>query len=254
MVVVCPSCAASYRLDAAALGIGGRTVRCAACRTTWFVAPPPPEDGSGADEAQAVLAETPTSPSRLRPDLHVVSTGDAAAEAERPALRVRRRPPNFTPRRRRAAVRPATAVILIGGVLFAGATIWRKSVVEALPQAAPLYAAVGLPVNLRGLTFRDVTSDETVENGTPILHISGTIANISGENQEVPRLRLAVRGNKGREIYVWTAVPAKQRLAPGEALPFTAELAAPPAEGREVAVRFLTASDLTASLGKKATQ
>jgi hypothetical protein len=108
-------------------------------------------------------------------------------------------------------------------------------------------------VNLRGLTFRDVTSSETVENGTPVLHIAGRIDNISGRVQQVPRLRLAVRGSHGREIYVWTAVPAKSHLAAGEGLKFTAELAAPPAEGREIVVRFLNADDLTASLGKKST-
>jgi predicted Zn finger-like uncharacterized protein len=246
MVVVCPSCAASYRLDAAALGIGGRTVRCAACRTTWFVGPAATED--------EIRSEAPPATPPPRPELHIVTPQAGADPDARPTPRVRRRPPNFVVRRRRAAVRPATAVVLIGCTLFAGAMIWRRNVVAALPQAAPLYAAVGLPVNLRGLTFRDVTSDETVENGTPVLHISGRIANISGESEQVPRLRLAVRGNKGREIYVWTAVPAKPRLAPGESLPFTAELAAPPAEGREVAVRFLTASDLTASLGNKSAQ
>src|SRR5579875_915943 len=38
MLIVCPGCATSYRIDAAALGPVGRTVRCARCRSTWFAA------------------------------------------------------------------------------------------------------------------------------------------------------------------------------------------------------------------------
>jgi predicted Zn finger-like uncharacterized protein len=258
MLVVCPSCSASYRLAAAALGPGGRTVRCAECRTTWFVAPPaeedalPPAPAARSAEPEPDPELRPAQVARPRPGLHVVGQ-DAPPAQERPALRARRRPPNFAPSRprRNLSFRPAGAVVAIGVVLFVGAGVWRKAVVAAFPQAAPLYASVGLPVNLRGLTFKDVTSSETVENGTPILRIAGRIENISGEPQDVPRLRLAVRGNNGREIYVWTAVPAKSRLAAGEDLPFNVQLAAPPAEGREIAVRFLTAGDLTASLGRK---
>jgi predicted Zn finger-like uncharacterized protein len=36
MLIVCPSCATSYMIDPASVGSGGRLVRCARCRTTWF--------------------------------------------------------------------------------------------------------------------------------------------------------------------------------------------------------------------------
>jgi predicted Zn finger-like uncharacterized protein len=35
MLIVCPNCATSYDLTAAALG-EGRSVRCTRCRTVWF--------------------------------------------------------------------------------------------------------------------------------------------------------------------------------------------------------------------------
>jgi predicted Zn finger-like uncharacterized protein len=38
MLIVCPSCASRYELDAAKLGPGGRKVRCASCQTLWHVA------------------------------------------------------------------------------------------------------------------------------------------------------------------------------------------------------------------------
>src|SRR3989304_4383103 len=40
MLIVCPSCATSYMIDPASVGPGGRTVRCARCRTTWFAGGP----------------------------------------------------------------------------------------------------------------------------------------------------------------------------------------------------------------------
>jgi predicted Zn finger-like uncharacterized protein len=251
MLVVCPSCTASYRLGAAALGPNGRTVRCAACRTTWFV----PADNDEERLSPPAAAEDETAEARPgRPSLHLVEAAATVAEPaeERPALRARRRPPRrAAAKSMRVQLRPALLVVAMGALVFAGGLLWRRTVVGMFPQAEPIYSAVGLPVNLRGLAFRDVASAETIENGTPMLHISGRIENVSGAPANVPRLRLAVRGTSGREIYVWTAVPAKTRLAAGEILPFRAELASPPAAGRDVAVRFLTARDLTASLSEK---
>ena len=40
MLIVCPSCATSYMIDPASVGSGGRTVRCARCKTTWFAGGP----------------------------------------------------------------------------------------------------------------------------------------------------------------------------------------------------------------------
>ena len=36
MLIVCPTCATSYQVQAAALGAAGRSVRCANCKNTWF--------------------------------------------------------------------------------------------------------------------------------------------------------------------------------------------------------------------------
>lgn len=35
MLIVCPSCSTAYQVGSAALGAGGRSVRCAKCRTVW---------------------------------------------------------------------------------------------------------------------------------------------------------------------------------------------------------------------------
>ena len=50
-----------------------------------------------------------------------------------------------------ASVLPtALAALLVANVML---IVWRTDVVKVLPQTASLYAAIGLPVNLRGLAF-----------------------------------------------------------------------------------------------------
>lgn len=114
----------------------------------------------------------------------------------------------------------------------------RTDIVRLVPATARLYAAVRLPVNLRGLSLDAVRSVEEIEQGEPILVVSGTITNITEAPVDLPRLRLAVRGTEPTEIYAWTARATESRLMPGQSIGFRARLAAPPEAGRSVAVRF----------------
>lgn len=78
MIIACPACATRYVVPDTAIGVDGRTVRCAKCRHSWF------QDGPGLDtpeqpaNAQAavpqeapappVTAPTPTTPPVQQPD------------------------------------------------------------------------------------------------------------------------------------------------------------------------------------------
>jgi hypothetical protein len=135
-------------------------------------------------------------------------------------------------------------VVMLGLVL--GALNWRAALVRHFPQTASLYAAIGLPVNLRGLFFQDVKSRSEFENGASVLVIEGTIVNLTTRGVDVPRLRFALRNASGHEVYAWTAQPAKAKLGSGNGLPFRARLASPPPDGRDVIVRFLNRRDIAA--------
>ena len=68
-----------------------------------------------------------------------------------------------------------TAVILVlfaFNVALVGA---RNEVVRYLPQTASLFAAIGLPVNLRNLKFEDVRISKDAQDGADILIVEGTI-------------------------------------------------------------------------------
>lgn len=139
-----------------------------------------------------------------------------------------------------------TALILVlfaANVALVGA---RNEVVRFLPQTASLFAAIGLPVNLRNLKFDNVRISRETENGVGMLVVEGTIVSTSNKPTEVPRLRFAARNASGQEVYTWTARPDRSILGPGESLPFSSHLPSPPADASDVMVRFFTAQDAAA--------
>jgi hypothetical protein len=140
---------------------------------------------------------------------------------------------------------PGAATICAAmGALVVALMVWRADVVGLLPQTAAFYKMVGLDVNLRGLSFRDVkVSTETVE-GKPVLVIEGTIVGESNKTMNLPRLRFSVRDAKGTEIYAWNAVLEQAVLKPGDRAMFKSRLASPPAEARSVDVRFFNRRDI----------
>jgi hypothetical protein len=120
--------------------------------------------------------------------------------------------------------------------------------VRHLPQTARLYAALGYPVNLRGIEIRNVRSRMAEEGEDSVLVVDGELANVSGRRLDVPRLHFSLTGADGRPLYAWDAPAERPALEPGESLSFRRRLAAPPAEARDVSVRFVARSDITAGI------
>jgi predicted Zn finger-like uncharacterized protein len=130
------------------------------------------------------------------------------------------------------------------GALVLALVIWRVDVVRLLPQAAAFYKLVGLEVNVRGLSFKDVKiTTETIE-GKPVLVIEGVIVGLVPKSVELPRLRFSVRDAQGAEIYAWNALLEQAVLNPGERAWFKSRLASPPPEGRNIDVRFFSKRDI----------
>jgi predicted Zn finger-like uncharacterized protein len=156
------------------------------------------------------------------------------------------------PRRKKRRSRwtlPGLPVAILALIAINAALIhWRANVVRIAPQTASLYAALGLPVNLRGLSFTDVTTTIESHDGVQVLVVEGKIASTSQRAVEVPRLRFSVRNRNGQEVYAWTALPGRNGLAPSETLTFRSRLASPPPDAREVLVRFFNRRDLVAGV------
>ncbi len=166
----------------------------------------------------------------------------ARPKAEEPPKRRFRKPP--LPRRGRSfRMSPSVILLMLGSALLATFLLGREQVVRTVPDSASVYERIGLPVNLRGVEFRDVKGANEVVDGVVVLVVEGQLVNITSRGADLPRLRLAVRDAGGKEIYTWTATPPAPRLEAGQAVPFRSRLASPPPDGASVEVRFFTRMD-----------
>jgi hypothetical protein len=136
-----------------------------------------------------------------------------------------------------------TACLALGAMVFT-LLAWRADVVRAMPQTAAFFKMIGMGVNLRGLAFEDLKISTETVNNKPVLLIEGALIDVARRSVEIPRLRFIVRDANGADIYAWNAVLEQPVLNPGEKAWFKTRLASPPAEGREIAVRFFHKLDI----------
>jgi hypothetical protein len=134
----------------------------------------------------------------------------------------------------RAAAFAAAISIVTGGVLYG-----RTEIARLVPGAAGLYAALGYPVNLRGLEFRDVTVETAIEEGLLVLSVSGNVVNLTGKPLAVPPIRYSMRDAARVEIYRWIGEAAARELAPAASAVFATHLASPPIAGAHIEIRFV---------------
>ena len=272
MNIICPHCTTSYAVDPANFAGAGRRVRCVRCHEIWLAVPQDMataeagDMGTGfaperaADDWQ--ISETPhiDSPSisadRQETDTPKRSWSALAQQDDRAASdsskssasrfkgfghsAVRLKSSKWT-----AALNLPTACLALSALVFV-LLGWRADMVRMMPQTAAFYKMIGMGVNLRGLQFEDVKISTEMVNNKPVLLIEGAIIDVARKSVEMPRLRFIGRDANGADIYAWNAVLEQPVINPGEKAWFKTRLAAPPAEGREIAVRFFHKLDVAA--------
>jgi predicted Zn finger-like uncharacterized protein len=224
MLIDCPGCTKSYHISRAILEPNGRTVVCPRCNEGWFIT---------AEHAENAAPRVPY----LEISAEAVSQRAIVPMAKLPQ---RRRDVPAWPQHLKVS-----GLFLAGfagvGLLMAALGL-SHSIVRLWPQAASAYAAIGLPVNLRGLAVHDVRLIETDAPGEAALEVQGQITNLKPGINAVPALRLSLRDAQGREIYMWTTTAAKAHVSGGETLAFNARLASPPVGATSVLVSFAPAA------------
>lgn len=257
MLITCPTCASSYRIDAAKIGPEGKSVRCAACRETWFITPEAAEDAPEA--GFAAQEDIPSDP-----------VADAAWEEATAAVRQASAPEgdgaddNPAPRKRKPIgkkagkkakpkgrsfgagsfpLSPPAVVILALLAALPVACLARTQVVGLVPQTASLFSSIGLPVNRRGLEIRDVVAfqNTAVEDRPAELVVEGDLVGVGRAGVPVPPMRIEISDAAGKVLRSFPAPPPRTNLGTGESARFRARLADPPAEGRAVQLRFADA-------------
>jgi predicted Zn finger-like uncharacterized protein len=230
MILTCPSCGTRYRAESASFAPPGRNVRCAKCAHVWFQTVAEPETTASAAPLGTVSGE-PARP----PSLRAIVTERKAAETELRRVVTQQAEP------KRSRLLPALGIILIL-LLLAGAgwaaVQYRQTVVRLWPSSERVYGAVGLPVNLTGIAIRDVDLRQQVEDGMPVLFVTGTVVNVSTRDQPVPQLRAILFDDSRRELYRWTFDAGISSLSPGASKDFRVPLQNPPPDARAVNVSF----------------
>lgn len=249
MIIACPACATRYVVPDSAIGVDGRTVRCAKCRHSWF------QEGSGTDlgaapAKAAAAAPTPPPPapeprSAPPPPPEPEPEPDEIAQptpvpppspdyAGEPVSRAEAIPPvfendeiddgyspfaaepPFRPRRNMLRIWTIAATVFavlalgtIGAVSYWGLPDW-------VPISRPTFAVEQPDLVLEFPP--DQQDRRTLPNGTEFFGASGTITNVGRETRSVPSILIVMRDARDRIVYSWEVAPPKPRLAPGESM------------------------------------
>jgi predicted Zn finger-like uncharacterized protein len=133
----------------------------------------------------------------------------------------------------------ATGLMIVGFVvLLLAGVVGRVQMVRTFPDLATLYAAIGLPVNLRGMDFVDIVSRREMDGSTPVLVVEGNIQNLTSDMLKLTPIRITLKSTTGRDVYAWNYVLPVASVDASGSVHFKTRLLAPPEAAVSAEVRF----------------
>ncbi len=176
MILSCPNCATQYAIDEAQLGPGGRTVRCAACKTTW----------------RAERVETPIELAPAKPEPMPVKAKDLKEIKAKTLPKSYRALQEYKRRMKAFAAQGLVWGGLVAGfaVVLVCGYLMRANVVQLFPRAAGAYAMVGVPVNATHLQIISQSGDKHIKGGRFVVTVTAQVRNLSDQPVPVPPMKV----------------------------------------------------------------
>lgn len=224
MIIQCPACATRYVVPDTAIGVEGRTVRCAKCRHSWFQDPsaavlrPALELSQEGEIAHGGGQGAPADPVFASPESPPPPPPAPVGEARY----AKSQPSQFDsapPFRRRvnplklwswaAGIFAVVAAGLILAVSFFGLPDW-------VPVARPTFAAAEPDLQLDFPPQQQ--QRRQLPNGKEFFAASGSITNIGTAARALPTILIVLRDARDRIVFSWEVPPPQRTIAPGESV------------------------------------
>ncbi|EGF92532.1 MJ0042 family finger-like domain protein [Asticcacaulis biprosthecium C19] len=183
MILTCPNCSTRYTLQASQLPNGGRTVRCAACKTTWHAE----------REEDPIDLPLPAQPAPARAeDLQDVKPRKLPGQY-RAMVEDKKRSKELTAQ---AIVWGAMGLAVVA--FLAIGFLFRVDIVRAFPRVAGAYAMVNLKVNATNLDIEEHTADAAFKDGRFVVTINAKITNLVNKPTKVPPMKVKLYDATGQ--------------------------------------------------------
>jgi predicted Zn finger-like uncharacterized protein len=126
--------------------------------------------------------------------------------------------------------------------VIVGGLFGRDMLIAAWPPAYQFYDAIGMgdPPLSELLDIRDIKPVPSRDKDKKaILTITGSVVNISGDIQSVPKMQGALLDAKRKPVFEWTFEASKSELKPGEKIEFSTLVPDPPKTAQGLKIGFV---------------